>query len=1150
MTRFSLILRNIVYHARTNLAVLLGCAVGAAVLTGALLVGDSLRGSLRERIERQLRGTDVILVGQRFFRAELADYLPGKVTPLILMQGSLRGGQGDREHRIGKVTVLGVDSRFGVAVPPNPTSDPQFNTSIPVVLSNPLAKELEAKVGDALVLGLAKASAVPKSSFLGSRSTENSTYSPKLIVSGILPPDDSANDFSLSPSPATPFNLFISLDRLQAEIKQDGRVNVLLASGEPVESLQSALAKNLQASDWDLKIHIPPERKSYISVESRRMFLEPYIAAAAEATAQKLQLRYAPTLVYLATSISDGKNFIPYSVIAALEPAQPAPLGPFLPAGVSELKHGEIVLVDWKESPLRVQPGEKISVKYYKPEIEDRIGEDDELEELTAEFKLAGTIPLEGVAKDRNLTPEFPGITDQKEIGNWQTPFTVPKGRIKPRDERYWSQFATTPKAYIRLDDGQELWKNRFGNLTSIRIAAPEKGELETTRNQFTRELEQVLNREPSQGGFVFQPIRQRLMNAGEGSTDFGMLFLAFSFFLIVAALMLVGLLFRLNLDRRAGEVGLLRATGYRLSTVRWMLLGEGVLLAAIGSGIGLIAASLYADAMLKLLVALWPSENVGSFLHLHVSAMSLAIGFASSVAMSAIAVWWALRILSRSEPAKLLKGDLSPDEDPTKIPRPSRRSLWIAGISLFGAIAFAVMGPFMPPGEPQAGTFFSSGGCLLIAGLAYAWWWLKRPDVRLLKEAGNPGMNHLGNRNARRNPTRSLLTVGLLASASFLIVAVESFRRQPDRDFLQDDGGSGGFPLVAESTTPILFDPNDEGGKGQIDQAIQKWVQDNLPREERAERLKYIESMLEGIQFYRFRLQGGDDASCLNLYQATRPRLLGVPANLIQRGGFQFSDSLAMTPEEKKNPWLLLHWQPGEEAIPVFVEQNTAIWMLKKGLGDTFEVPDQYGKPLKLRIAGLLLDSVFQSEVLVPESVFRESFSNIEGYSYFLIKTHSDPKEVARWLTVGLSNYGFEATLSRNKLASYLAVQNTYLTTFQLLGGFGLMLGILGLAVVLLRSVWERQAELALLQCLGYRHRNLNRIFFFETVILLNIGLLIGVLAALLSVLPHLAGGGQVPWFRLGVMLAVVFVAGMVIAYVAVGMTLRKSLIPALREE
>ena len=48
------------------------------------------------------------------------------------------------------------------------------------------------------------------------------------------------------------------------------------------------------------------------------------------------------------------------------------------------------------------------------------------------------------------------------------------------------------------------------------------------------------------------------------------------------------------------------------------------------------------------------------------------------------------------------------------------------------------------------------------------------------------------------------------------------------------------------------------------------------------------------------------------------------------------------------------------------------------------------------------------------------------------------------------------EVNKTADKLAAYLSVENTYLTTFQALGGLGLVLGSLGLAVVLLRSIWE----------------------------------------------------------------------------------------------
>src|SRR5208282_4438885 len=89
MTFTRLLLRNLLWHWRGNTAVLLGVAVGAAVLTGALLVGDSLRGSLRSLALDQLGWVESSLVAPRFFREELVKELPvTKDCPAILLSGS------------------------------------------------------------------------------------------------------------------------------------------------------------------------------------------------------------------------------------------------------------------------------------------------------------------------------------------------------------------------------------------------------------------------------------------------------------------------------------------------------------------------------------------------------------------------------------------------------------------------------------------------------------------------------------------------------------------------------------------------------------------------------------------------------------------------------------------------------------------------------------------------------------------------------------------------------------------------------------------------------------------------------------------------------------------------------------------------------
>src|SRR5262245_26746498 len=104
MTLLRLLCRNLLFHWRGNLTVFLGVALGAAVLTGALLVGDSLRGSLKSHALGQLGWVEQALVPSRFFRAALAQEVSSASCPVLLLQGSAKSAV----HRAGKVTLLGV----------------------------------------------------------------------------------------------------------------------------------------------------------------------------------------------------------------------------------------------------------------------------------------------------------------------------------------------------------------------------------------------------------------------------------------------------------------------------------------------------------------------------------------------------------------------------------------------------------------------------------------------------------------------------------------------------------------------------------------------------------------------------------------------------------------------------------------------------------------------------------------------------------------------------------------------------------------------------------------------------------------------------------------------------------------------------------
>ncbi len=277
----------------------------------------------------------------------------------------------------------------------------------------------------------------------------------------------------------------------------------------------------------------------------------------------------------------------------------------------------------------------------------------------------------------------------------------------------------------------------------------------------------------------------------------------------------------------------------------------------------------------------------------------------------------------------------------------------------------------------------------------------------------------------------------------------------------------------------------------------------------------------MEDVRFEPFRLRPGDDTSCLNLYQPANPRMLGVRDVFAQSGRFRFSASLAETEAERANPWLLLARTYPDEAIPVIADANSLAYVLHKALGDDIEVTGG-GAVRRLRVVAALRDSLFQRELLIAESAFVRIFPEQEGYRFLLAETPSGrTAEVTSAIEGGLAPFGADVMPSADRLAEFHRVENTYLATFQMLGGLGLVLGTVGLATVLLRNVVERRRELALFRAVGYEPRHVRVMLLSESVSLLVAGLVIGAVAAAVATIPTLLErGGRVPMSATGLLL------------------------------
>jgi hypothetical protein len=442
-------------------------------------------------------------------------------------------------------------------------------------------------------------------------------------------------------------------------------------------------------------------------------------------------------------------------------------------------------------------------------------------------------------------------------------------------------------------------------------------------------------------------------------------------------------------------------------------------------------------------------------------------------------------------------------------------RSLHIGLVATLAAAVLAILG------RGSAGAFFGAGALLLMGGVAFAAWFLRTRELtQSLRSAGD-----LARRNTSRRLGRSLATITIFASGVFIVVAVDSFRKRPEAEAsARRDSGTGGFALVAESALPIYEDLNSAKGR---------------------EAYALDETALGGARIVPMRVRDGDDASCLNLNRALQPRLLAVkPSELADRHAFQFS--------ERAGSWDLLNATDPSAVVPGIVDANTLQYALQKKLGDTIEYRDERGQPFAVRLVATVEGTLLQGNVLIAEQAFIDHFPGAGGYRYFLIDAPGDHvRAAAEELARGLQDRGLEVIPAARRLAEFDAVENTYLSIFQALGGLGLLLGTAGLAIVVARNVLERHREFGLLEAVGFRHRAVRALVFAEHRWLIALGLLIGIASAALAVLPQLIGkAGGFPVREFALLAAALGVGGISWTWLATRLALRGSLLPALRNE
>jgi putative ABC transport system permease protein len=1100
---------NIAHFWRRNLGVILGTALCTMVLAGALLVGDSVRESLRRIAEQRIGQVDSLLFTEdRFFREALAEQLNEKLdataAPIFILRGSVSNPDADEETgqiaRIANIQVLGIDEGFFQLAP----SESATNLALEdgqVYVNQRLAQRLAIDAGATLNLRLEEPALFSRDAPLSGTSDKVARIS-RQKVSKILGPEEFGN-FALHGSQIPPYTLFIPIQTLRDGIEAEGqKANLLLIGKSSQPEYSTKKANQVLEETWTLEDggiqHLKVNDGRDWSLRSGSIFINHVLE---EGFRKVSPTTNAGVLTYLVNAFeADGKT-APYSFAAAFQPGA----APSLPDNLAD---DEILVNQWLAEDLGLKPGSELSLKYFVTQGRR------ELKESTATFTVRAILPMPKKftkGQESDWTPAFPGLSDEENCRDWEPGFAIDEKQIRDKDEDYWDDYRATPKAYVNLSAGQKMWSNRWGRATGIRIPVNKVD---------TATLDKSIKEHITAGdaGLHFQDLREKALESAKGSIDLGEYISYFSFFIILAALALTGMLFVFSIEQRNQQAGVLLAIGYTAGKVRRLFLLEGIALAIAGSLLGCALSLLYAKGILWGLTNVWKNATGAMQFDFTAKSAALSLGFAIGIFMATIAIWVASRKQLRREPRELLSAG---DQLEMGVKgRPTGKLSHFLSIALFvGGLLYITFTGGSGSGGASA-NFFLSGFLFLLAVLFF----FNGRLARIAYHQGDrPDLNVLGFRNTARRRGRSLVTIGVLASGVFMVVAVSSFHVTGEKDWTKKTSGTGGFAIVAKSAIPIYNDLNTKQGR---------------------EEFGLDEAILAKTDIVPFRVREGDDASCLNLNKATEPTLLGINPSELE-GRFKFAG--------EKHDWGLL--DEGTDVphiLPGIADQNTVTYALQQKLGGLIDYKDENGRPFQVRIAGVIQGSLLQGRLLIAEKHFIEKFPSQAGYRYFLVDTQADRLEaVAAHLSNALRDQGMEAHPAWKRLGEFLAVQNTYLAIFQALGGLGLLLGTAGLGIVVARNLMERRREFGLLEAIGYSLQSVRRMAIVEHRWLMLWGLAAGTGTALIAVWPAiLSRQGGFPTSELCLLLLALAATSLFWIWLATNLSLKNSTIPDLREE
>ena len=550
--------------------------VAVAVITGSLVVGDSVRNTLVKRVEERLGKTETVVFSRySFINDSMIDDL--SANGMLLSNGfiSLSG-------RLIPVMVWGRDDlgiKEGYAK-----------------INSALYNEIKASQPKHVILRLPSAGMVPIGSMFV---TDTYTTSLRLEFDSVLSVEEGGN-INLKNEQIIPFNIFVHRAELAKAMGVEGKINVALAN-RVISKDEFAAAWNYTCSGLNIKTE-----NQVTTVTSDRIFIQNSVidAFCHFERSEKSNRIYA----YLANSIRTNSNTIPYSFITAADNYNGQPVQP-----------NEIILSDYAAKRLNAKLNDTISISYFvsrqfKTLVVDSV------------FLTVGKIvPLQDFQTNNTLKADFPGLSNVARCTDWNSDLPINMNLITEEDESYWTKYKNTPKAIVPYSVLAPRWENGYGSATALQINN------KTNRlNDLTFEMFDIQ---------LIYP-RQAAITAAKSGINFSMLFLSLGFFIIISAIMLMMVPLSEMLFRRRDELSLLKATGFPRKRILRILLRESAPVVSLSALIGVIAGLIYTSFILFLLGNVWKGATHTEGFRVHLDVVTLFASVFSGIFLSLLLLY------------------------------------------------------------------------------------------------------------------------------------------------------------------------------------------------------------------------------------------------------------------------------------------------------------------------------------------------------------------------------------------------------------------------------------------------------------------------------------------------------------------------------